>query len=250
MCTLVLLRRPGHDWPLLVGANRDELVERPWLPPARHWPDRAHVVAGLDLQAGGTWLGLNDYGVVAAVLNRRHSLGGAPDKRSRGELVLEALDHATADDASEALGDLDARAYRPFNLVIADRVSAWWLRGLGDAGDGKVGIFPLPPGLSFFTSSDRNDTEASARTRHYLPAFEAATPPSPEAGDWSAWEHLFQSELRSGDDPNGAMLIRSDWGYGTVSSAFLALPAAPDRRPVWRFAGRGKVLQPYESIDI
>ncbi|MEJ0068804.1 MAG: hypothetical protein WDO24_08845 [Pseudomonadota bacterium] len=38
MCTVVLLVRPGHDWPLLLGANRDEMADRHWDPPARHWP--------------------------------------------------------------------------------------------------------------------------------------------------------------------------------------------------------------------
>jgi len=71
VCTVVLLRRPTHAWPLILGANRDEMADRAWLPPARHWPDRRRVVAGLDRLAGGTWLGVNEFGVVATVLNRR-----------------------------------------------------------------------------------------------------------------------------------------------------------------------------------
>src|SRR5260370_16726288 len=70
MCTLVILRRPEHPWPVVIGANRDEMIDRPAKPPGRHWPDRAEVVAGIDLLAGGSWLGLNDWGVAAAVLNR------------------------------------------------------------------------------------------------------------------------------------------------------------------------------------
>src|SRR6266404_7937500 len=120
MCTLVILRRPEHAWPVVIGANRDEMTDRPAKPPGRHWPDRAEVVAGLDLLAGGSWLGLNDWGVTAAVLNRTGSLGPAPGQRSRGELVLEALDHADAVSAALALGDLDPRAYRSFNMIIAD----------------------------------------------------------------------------------------------------------------------------------
>src|SRR5919108_5501887 len=103
MCTLVILRRPDHRWPVLIGANRDEMIDRPWQPPGRHWPDRAEVVAGRDLLAGGSWLGLNDWGVAAAVLNRHGSLGPAAGLRSRGELVLEALDHADAARAPAAL---------------------------------------------------------------------------------------------------------------------------------------------------
>ncbi len=57
MCTLVLLRQPTAAWPLLLAANRDELRGRPSLPPGRHWPDRPQVRAGLDVEAGGSWLG-------------------------------------------------------------------------------------------------------------------------------------------------------------------------------------------------
>ena len=85
MCTLVILRRPGSPWPLLLAANRDELRTRASMSPARHWPDRPHLRGGLDVLARGSWLGINDDGVVAAVLNRRGTLGPAPDKRSRGE---------------------------------------------------------------------------------------------------------------------------------------------------------------------
>ena len=102
MCTAVLLRRPGHAWPLVFAGNRDEMAERPWKPPGRHWPDRPEVVAGLDETAGGSWLGLNDHGVLAVVLNRTGSLGPQAGKRSRGELVLEALDHADAAEAARA----------------------------------------------------------------------------------------------------------------------------------------------------
>ena len=54
MCTVVILRRPGHDWPLILATNRDEMTDRPWRPPGRHWPDRAEVTAGRDELAGGT----------------------------------------------------------------------------------------------------------------------------------------------------------------------------------------------------
>jgi len=92
VCTLVILRRPGHDWPLLLAANRDELHHRHAEPPARHWPNRPQVIAGLDRAGGGSWLGLNDQALVAAVMDWKGSLGPAPGKRSRGELVPEALD--------------------------------------------------------------------------------------------------------------------------------------------------------------
>ena len=92
MCTVIILRRPGHDWPLLLAANRDELIGRPWRAPARHWPDRPEIVGGLDEQAGGTWLAVNDSGLIAAILNRPGSLGPEAGKKSRGDLPLIALE--------------------------------------------------------------------------------------------------------------------------------------------------------------
>ena len=65
MCSVIVLHRPGHNWPLLWASNRDEMADRPWSPPARHWPDRTEVVAGRDDLAGGSWLGINDAGVIA-----------------------------------------------------------------------------------------------------------------------------------------------------------------------------------------
>jgi hypothetical protein len=133
MCTVVILRRPDHRWPILLAANRDEMLDRPWRPPARHWPDRPEVTAGLDELAGGSWLGLNDHGVVAGILNRMGSLGPAPGQRTRGELVLEALDNADAVAAAQALSALDPAAYRPFNMVVADNRDAYWLCNRGAA---------------------------------------------------------------------------------------------------------------------
>src|SRR5216683_2871132 len=145
MCTVVILRRPEHAWPVVIGANRDEMIDRRAMPPGRHWPDRAEVIAGLDLQAGGSWLGINDWGVAAAILNRHGSLGPAAGLRSRGELVLEALDHADAVTAAAALSYLDPAAYRTFNLIVADNRDGFWLR---HAGAGRVEVRPLSDGLS------------------------------------------------------------------------------------------------------
>ena len=155
MCTLVILRRPGHRWPVLIGANRDEMIDRPWEPPGRHWADRPEVVAGLDRLAGGSWLGVNDWGVAAAILNRHGTLGPAPGQRSRGELVLEALDHADAVAAAEALSHLDPAAYRTFNLIVADERDAFWLRHAGGA---RIELHPLKDGLSMIAAGGLDPT--------------------------------------------------------------------------------------------
>src|SRR3954468_20582981 len=121
MCTVVLLFRPGHAWPLVLAANRDEMLARPWDPPAAYWPDQPGVVAGRDRLSGGTWMAVNRAGVVAAVLNRPGSLGPAAGKRSRGELPLLAVAGAAAREAAAAIAALPAAEWRPFNVVVADR---------------------------------------------------------------------------------------------------------------------------------
>jgi Transport and Golgi organisation 2 len=283
MCTVVLLRRPQAPWPLLLAANRDELRSRPWRPPARHWPDRPGVVAGLDVQAGGSWLGVNDDGVVAAVLNRVGSLGPASGKRSRGELVLEALDHADAAAAASALADLDPDAYRSFNLLVADARDAFWLRHAGGlprfgfrdssgawrevdtpwlpktddlriGGKGKAALRspaiecrPLPEGFSMITARDLNDP-TSARVRHYLPLFERASPPDPGTDQWSDWIELLGQRAAPGAEPEDAMTIVTDGDFGTVCSTLIALPAFG--APIMKFAAGPPDQAPFEAIAL
>jgi len=223
MCTVVILRRPGHPWPLLLGANRDEMIDRPALPPARHWPDRNHVVAGRDELAGGTWLAMNDDRLVAAVLNRRGSLGPDEQKRSRGELPLEAVDHAEARAAAKALTLLEPTSYRTFNMVIADAREAYWIRSDGE----EVSASPIPEGLSMITAYDLNDTVQSKRMRYHLDRFRLAQAPDPDADDWDVWKALLASkDSEPGATYRGAMNVETDFGFGTVSSSLIALPAA------------------------
>jgi len=221
-----------------MAGNRDERLDRAWRPPGRHWPDRAHVVAGLDRLAGGSWFGVNDYGVAAGIMNRIDTLGPVPGKRSRGELVLEALDHAEAAAAAAALQALDPSAYRAFNLVIADSREVIWLRHTERPDSPGIEAIPLPRGVSMLTAYDANDT-ASPRVRRYLPRVRTAAAPDPECGDWSAWERILASREAGGDAPFGAMNVVTDLNFGTVSSFTLALPA-PGRygvKPRLRFAG-------------
>ena len=234
MCTLVILRRPEHEWPVVIGANRDEMIDRAAEPPRRHWPDRPEVIAGRDLLAGGTWLGLNDWGVAAAVLNRHGSLGPAAGLRSRGELVLEALDHADAIDAATALSHLDPAAYRSFNLIIADNRDAFWLR---HAGTGEIDLLPIKTGVSLIAAGDIDDFATPRLAFALIPFSGAAVPDA--SGGWGGWETLLSDDAPPRGGPaDAALRFETTRGYGTVSSALIALPAAPspERRPVFRYA--------------
>ncbi len=249
MCTLVILRRPEHAWPVVIGANRDEMIDRPALPPGRHWPDRVEVVAGQDLEAGGSWLGINDWGVAAAILNRHGSLGPAAGLRSRGELVLEALDHADAVAAAAALSHLDPTAYRTFNLIVADNRDAFWLR---HAGSGPITVHPLGEGFSLVAAADVNEIK-TPRLALAGPRFRAAPAPDPDRGEWTHWQDLLSDEgAPPGLPAEAALRFRTARGFATVSSALVALPAAPspERRAIFRFAGWLPEPSPWRNVDV
>ena len=244
MCTVVILRRPGHAWPVVIAANRDEMRERTWAAPARHWPDRPDVIAGLDTLAGGSWLGVNDHGVAAAILNRPGSLGPAEGKRSRGELVLDALDHADAGAAAAALAEINPGAYRTFNLLIADPEAAFWVRHDGER---PPQALPVPDGLSMITAHDLNDPACTRINRH-RPRFAAAPAPDFADADIFAWEALLADagppastgtqDTRGLERAERAMRIETDWGFGTVNASIIGLPApeTPVSGPVFLFA--------------
>lgn len=226
MCTVILLLRPGHRWPVLIAANRDERLDRPWDAPGAYWPGQSSVMAGRDRLGGGTWMAMRG-GLVAAVLNRPGSLGPALGKLSRGGLPLMAMGHESADAASRALLGLDGGSYRSFNMVVADRRSAHFIRGLGH---GRPEGWALPPGLHVVTAHDPNDP-GSPRAQAQLPRFAASPVPDPTGDDWAAWQRLLAD--RSG--PRAAALnVPPRDGFGTVCSSLVGLPASGP--PVWLFA--------------
>jgi hypothetical protein len=237
VCTVVLLIRPGHAWPLVLAANRDERLDRAWDPPAAHWPDHPDIVAGRDRSAGGTWMGVNRHGVVAAVLNRQGSLGPAAGKRSRGELPLLALRHRTAEAAATAMAGLDAGRWRSFNLVLADQAGTVFIRGLGHGHPDAQG---LSPGFHMVTAHDPDDPDSPRVARH-LARFRVATPPGPD--DWRAWQTILAD--RAG--PAGEQInVVPRAGFGTVCSSLLALPQAAS--PVWLFAAGPPHEAPFQPV--
>ncbi len=232
MCTVIVLVHPDK---ILLAANRDERVDRDWDPPDAWWPDRPGVVGGRDRTAGGTWMAINRHGVVATVLNRPGTLGPAIGKRSRGDLPLIALEHSTAATAAAALTSLDAALWRGFNMVLADRTGAWFVKGIGY--DHPL-AHRLPPGVSIVTAYDPNDLE-SPRAAHHLPRFQAADP------TWDAWLALLSDR---GGDPAEQLNVVARGGFGTVSSSFVTLPAAGD--PIWLFAAGPPHQAPFHPVAL
>ncbi len=116
MCLVLLAVGVCPDMPLVVAANRDEFHARPSTA-AHRWPGSAGVVAGRDLEAGGSWLGVDARGRFATVTNVSESPAGGAF-RSRGELVPGFLEGER--DARAYAAALDGSAYRGFNLLLWD----------------------------------------------------------------------------------------------------------------------------------
>ncbi len=123
MCVLAIAWEAHPRWRLIVAGNRDELHARPSAPLAR-WENPPHVIAGRDLQSGGTWLGISEAGRFAVVTNLRGH--GLPEsgRASRGALVADLL---AGEGAYADPDETDLAAFNPFNLLFADRTALRFL---------------------------------------------------------------------------------------------------------------------------
>lgn len=118
MCIVAWNWQPRSDTPLLLIGNRDEFYARPT--PRLHWWPEGCILAGKDLQAGGTWLGVSRSGRLAMLTNYRDPNQIHPNPRSRGELVASFLQDDMS--AADYLSQLAAKVtdYNPFNLLLFD----------------------------------------------------------------------------------------------------------------------------------
>jgi len=128
MCLLVVVSRLIPGWPLVVAANRDERYERPSAGVASLRPRPPRTIGGRDLRAGGTWLAVNEHGVVAGLTNRPAPQGLPAGKRSRGEIPL-ALTEASS--ARTAVADFAAASppgeFNPCWVLVGDRNALYYI---------------------------------------------------------------------------------------------------------------------------
>jgi uncharacterized protein with NRDE domain len=137
MCLIVVGWRVHPDYPLVVAANRDEFYARPTAIAAR-WPDTPQIIGGIDLEAGGTWLGVTESGRFAAVTNVREP-NMAKAASSRGALTRDFL---LADlPAGNYAAQIEGSHYAGFNLLLSDGESLLYCSNR----DGKPRA--LPPGI-------------------------------------------------------------------------------------------------------
>ena len=141
MCLILLAWQVHPEYPLVVAANRDEFFARPTAP-AAFWSDNSTVLAGRDLSAGGTWMGVTRNGRFAALTNHRSTPKLSADAPSRGSMVANFLKGAESPESyCKQLAGLGGRSYNGFNLLAADRDQLFWVSNV----NGEVR--QLPPGI-------------------------------------------------------------------------------------------------------
>lgn len=225
MCLIVIAWRARDDLPLAVAANRDEWRDRP-AEPARWWEGEPGLLAGRDLQAGGTWMGVTRSGRFAAVTNFRDPAERRSTAISRGGL---ATGYLRSDQSPPAfLATLAARAadYNGFNLILGDGESLWYFGS-------REGVSrPIEPGVHALSNhlldepwpkvvkgrgamqAALHDTDPAPRLFEALSAVEVPADESlPDTGIGVAWERRLSSALITGVD------------YGTRCSTVVAFDA-------------------------
>lgn len=226
MCLIALAWQARRDLPLLVAANRDEWRERP-AEPAHWWKDHPDLLAGRDLQAGGTWMGITRQGRFAAVTNFRDPSDKRSTARSRGTLVTEFL--LGTDAPARFLSNLSARAneYNGFNLILGDPDSLFYY------GSREGEPRAIEPGVHALSNhlldepwpkvvKGRERMEAALQARDPSPALfdllsdieGAPDEVLPQTGMGLAWERRLASALITGQ------------GYGTRASTVLTVASS------------------------
>jgi uncharacterized protein with NRDE domain len=212
MCMIAILFRTIDDCPVLVAANREEYYDRPGTEP-QLWPGDPVFAAGRDPRAGGTWLGVNQHGVLIAITNRP-TRRQPTDPRSRGLLCRDLLACRSAHAAHErALNDLDRHAYAGCNLLAVDTAGAYVVQS-GES----IQTCPLVPGIHVVTARGLNETtdERAAYASDQLV----------RAGRRTVNEWLADLPRLLGDHghPQHPPICLHAADRGTVSSSILALP--------------------------
>lgn len=223
MCVAAAAHRAHPRWRLVVIGNRDEFHERPTAPLSR-WPNGA--IAGRDLQAGGTWLGVNDAGRFALVTNLRAEGYPRPELASRGALVTDWL--AGRDPAAP-------ETMNPFNLFMANAEAAWHLTN-----HPAVHRLPLAPGIHGLSNGPHEEPWAKTR------ALEAALARWLETGSADPaplFAALADRTALTGPGPDAPFspVFICNALYGTRCSTVLLIDATGAARIIERrFAADGK----------
>jgi uncharacterized protein with NRDE domain len=185
VCLLIALSRVASDAPLIMAANRDELYSRPAVSMTTLRDHDPRVLGGRDELAGGTWLAVNEHGVVAGLTNQPSPGGRDLTKRSRGAIPLAFAAYRTAREAVERVGaELDPADYNPCWLLVGDRDSLFSITV--DQGH-RLAADELPPGVHVLENAPlRSRSDKAARVTRLVASERAARAAAAPGGETHA----------------------------------------------------------------
>ena len=258
MCLLLFSWQTESEYPLVVAANRDERLDRPACSLCVLRERSPRILGGRDELAGGTWLAVNQHGVVAGLTNRPAPGGRDLSKRSRGELPVMLTVHASADDAvSHLLDTVVPGQYNPAWLLVGDRRSLWYVELATDLAPTAR---PLDPGVHVLENVALGDPSPKAdRIRSLVPGAGANGSGS---SLWAALpsilaDHVLPpgaAEATFGDDRSPrpeatlAACVHTE-DYGTRSAAMVRLPAAAEVHPQMLVADGPPCTSPWVDVS-
>jgi uncharacterized protein with NRDE domain len=238
VCTLAIYSRMFEGYPMIVAANRDEHYDRPSAAP--HVLDTARrIIAGRDLRAGGTWLGVNASGLMAGILNRRvdDRVHQTTDTRSRGLLCMDLLGLSSSAQARDFIQAHRAR-YNPFTVLFADKHEAHVCYN----DDQCIISEQLEPGLHVLSSAAEFAVHSAKAERAYSLFSQLGARAQPRGSQTADAIAALQTVLADhtlgpgSDDPGDAICVHRDVS-GTVSSSIIFLSDSESRFETFHCAG-------------
>jgi hypothetical protein len=225
------------DAPVLVAANREERYSRPTNPPSIQ-SGKPRVLCGIDKEAGGTWLGVNQNGLFVGVADRRKEMPTFIS-RSRGLLCLDLLRCESARSAMDhCLEELNTGKYTGANFVLADAESGWAIH----AGD-DINAVPMREGLNVIADHDLNDeTDARVEMANRLLTLQMLDSPVKFLAIASK---VF---ARAPSPPGRPSIVVRELDRGTVSSTLIALGPKP-RDAIYQYASGPPDRSKYEDFS-
>ena len=246
MCLLLAAVDVVDGHPLVCLANRDEYHARASEPPALRGGDPA-VVCGLDVRAGGTWLGMSAAGVIAVITNRPGDEDAA--RPSRGRLCFEALGaRSAAAGAARAADWAGANGPNPFSLFVGDATSAFAVTFDGPPGPPRTRV--LGPGLHTLSNLHDVDELDARRVLDVAPGGAITLPEGIALDAASAALTRLARSHATLDATRNAVCVHDDANArGTVSAAVLAIDA--EGRPARYLAADGRPCrEPFRAVAL
>ena len=233
MCLLVVASRVIPGTPLLIGANRDELLSRPATSLTVLRADTPRVLGGRDEQSGGTWLAVNQYGVFAGLTNQPLGDSRDPSRRTRGELPLALASQSDAATAVDFFLDrFVASDYNGSWLFVGDRTALYFIDFTGLV---EVAAISLPPGIHVLENRPLGVPSAKVdRVTGALGSLDGTAEVGEIALRRALGDHACAEAKESGDGPNPMPNCVHLDTYGTRSSCLIRYDQDPELAPgVW-----------------